>query len=333
MTTLPIDKIQPERILKELRKLWVDLGKQDEQGILRACAMTFIALVEDDGDAAPIGELIAALMHEHPSRAIVVRINEAPESALSAQVLAQCWMPFGRQQQICCEQVEIRASLAIDFPDIPSILSGLLVPDLPVVLYCPSATLWRNPEIGMLLPLTTKLVIDSSRDPDLNGAFYRLQDLAENAQLVGDLSWARLTNWREAVAQIFEEGSSKEALAHLRAISIRYSGEAPGAMALQLGGWFRSVLKESVTVKLERVQGPACAGIRSVHFECPDLEISIEMVAKDAVEVRIGDRQRRMLFPEATDYDALRQELTILSRDETFESALRYASGLLGQLK
>ena len=84
MPTLPVDKIQPERILKELRRLWVDLGKQDEQGILRACAMTFIALVEDDGDASPIGELIAALMHEHPSRAIVVRINDEPESALSA---------------------------------------------------------------------------------------------------------------------------------------------------------------------------------------------------------------------------------------------------------
>ena len=49
-------------------------------------------------------------MHEHPSRAIVVRVRQCAERVLEARVFAQCWMPFGGRQQICCEQVEITAS-------------------------------------------------------------------------------------------------------------------------------------------------------------------------------------------------------------------------------
>jgi hypothetical protein len=68
--------VQPEKILKDLGKLWVDLGTQDENGVLRACALTFIVVVQETQDAGVIGETIAALMHEHPSRAIVIRVRE-----------------------------------------------------------------------------------------------------------------------------------------------------------------------------------------------------------------------------------------------------------------
>ena len=38
--------IRPERLLKELRNLWVDLGKEEPAGVLSACAMTLIVVVE-----------------------------------------------------------------------------------------------------------------------------------------------------------------------------------------------------------------------------------------------------------------------------------------------
>ena len=40
-----------------------------------------------------------------------------PSAALAARVFAQCWMPFGHRQQICCEQIEITASDA-SLPDL-----------------------------------------------------------------------------------------------------------------------------------------------------------------------------------------------------------------------
>ena len=105
--------INPDRVLHELSDLWVSLGKHDgdeSTGVLRACAMTLVVLAEAAEDANAIGETLAALMREHPSRAIVIRIADSTEPALEAKVLAQCWMPFGQRRQICCEQIEISAS-------------------------------------------------------------------------------------------------------------------------------------------------------------------------------------------------------------------------------
>ena len=53
--------VRPERLLKDLRNLWVDLGKHEPAGVLRACAMTLIVVVEEERDAQAIGETIAAL--------------------------------------------------------------------------------------------------------------------------------------------------------------------------------------------------------------------------------------------------------------------------------
>src|ERR1700676_3849503 len=104
--------INPEQILNELSKLWVDLAKEKDSadGVLRACSMTLIAALSEKDDPGEIGETLAMLMREHPSRAIVVRVRDSEEHFLASRVFAQCWMPFGLRRQICCEQVEITAS-------------------------------------------------------------------------------------------------------------------------------------------------------------------------------------------------------------------------------
>ena len=76
-------------------------------------------------------------MPEHPSRAIVIRFRAEDQRALAARVFAQCWMPFGHRQQICCEQIEITASDA-SLPDLAAVVLPLTVPDLPVILWCRS---------------------------------------------------------------------------------------------------------------------------------------------------------------------------------------------------
>ena len=69
--------VAPDRILKELAELWAGMGKQGEaeggQGVLRACTMTLVVLAEAGENAADLDETLAALMAEHPARAIVIR--------------------------------------------------------------------------------------------------------------------------------------------------------------------------------------------------------------------------------------------------------------------
>src|SRR3981081_1670604 len=108
--------VQPEKLLKDLARLWVDLGRQDTEkgssGVIRACAMTLIAAVDCEDDAKDVTETIGHLMHEHHSRAIVLCIGSG-STPISARVFAQCWMPFGGRQQICCEQIEIAAGAGL----------------------------------------------------------------------------------------------------------------------------------------------------------------------------------------------------------------------------
>ena len=94
--------IAPDRILHDMADLWVSLGKQGEgdAGVLRACSMTLVVAAEESDDAQAIGETLAALMPEHPSRAIVLRFRADAQRGLAARVFAQCWMPFGHRQQI-----------------------------------------------------------------------------------------------------------------------------------------------------------------------------------------------------------------------------------------
>src|SRR5207249_10269704 len=66
-----------------------DLGKEngdESTGVLRACAMTLVVVAEADEDAAAVGETLALLMRDHPSRAIVVRVRASEAQELEARV-------------------------------------------------------------------------------------------------------------------------------------------------------------------------------------------------------------------------------------------------------
>ncbi len=177
-----LSSVQPEKILKELEKLWIEMGQGEpdkSNPVLRACSMTFLVALDEDDDAQAAGETLAELMHEHPSRAIVLRIDTRPGETLEAVVLAQCWMPFGRRQQICCEQIEIRAS-ASRLEEVPRIVMGVMVPDLPVVLWCRGAGLCRDERFQKLFPMIDKVIVDSAHFADAAGGD-RVREIAARA--------------------------------------------------------------------------------------------------------------------------------------------------------
>src|SRR5437016_137638 len=141
--------IQPDRILQELSELWVSLGKPSDgesTGVLRACAMTLVVVAEAQEDAAEVGETLALLMRDHPSRAVVVRVRDSQEAELEARVFAQCWKPFGQRRQICCEQIEISTSNS-SLADVPAVVLPLVVADLPVILWFRPPRLLASPAL------------------------------------------------------------------------------------------------------------------------------------------------------------------------------------------
>jgi glucose-6-phosphate dehydrogenase assembly protein OpcA len=305
--------IDPEKIRKELSDLWVNLAKEKEgdAGVLRACSMTLIAAVDEEDDPAHISETIAMLMRENPSRAIVVRVRDSSEFYLSAQVLAQCWMPFGDRRQICCEQVEITASLA-SLGDLPAVLLPLMVADLPVVLWARSRA-----GIRVLGGLAGKVIVDAGAASDIAWVV----ELAKQHR-VGDLAWARLTRWRELIAQIFENKCYLAELSGLTRARITYTDEKPKASAFYLAAW----LERGETI-WER------GGEDAVTLEnaAGEVHTRIRRTGGEGVEVTVHEQITNGILPPATDYTLLREELSIAGRDAVFEGVVQRAAELAGR--
>src|SRR6266851_7971513 len=231
--------IQPDRILHELSELWVSLGKQngdESTGVLRACAMTLVVVAEAQEDAAAVGETLALLMREHPSRAVVVRVRDAGDPELEARVFAQCWMPFGQRRQICCEQIEISTSNT-SLPDVPAVVLPLVVADLPVILWFRPPRLLASPALKDLARIATKTIIDSTIFADARTALERLSRAAASGRCWGDLSWTRLTRWRELIAQIFENPVYFSRLPSITAVTIYHVDPTPTAGIWYMAAW------------------------------------------------------------------------------------------------
>src|ERR1700761_1509144 len=200
MSSAIIFPAQPEQILKGLGKLWTSLGQEEKQQgkptVLRACAMTLIIATDDPDGGFSASQTIAELMREHPSRGIVLAVPEQAEHGLEARVLAQCWKPFGKAQQICCEQIEITARPE-SWPNVGPTLIGLTAADLPVIFWCrhkaalsPSATPDQKAGLRAIINLANKVVIDT-RGLSASDALRIVSDLRAQGRTIADLEWTR----------------------------------------------------------------------------------------------------------------------------------------------
>jgi glucose-6-phosphate dehydrogenase assembly protein OpcA len=327
--------IAPDRILHDMADLWVSLGKQGEgdAGVLRACSMTLIVAAEESDDAQAIGETLAALMPEHPSRAIVIRFHAGDQRSLAARVFSQCWMPFGHRQQICCEQIEITASDA-SLPDLAAVVLPLTVPDLPVMLWCRAPRLFQLPSFSQLAAIAQKVVLDSAAFGDPAAALKAMGEMTAAGRWLADLSWTRLTRWRELIAQIFENRAQLANLPLVSDIAISHRGVATPVTAFYLAAWLMDGLAK--VGAHPRVQFHADGGEPVWRFSRVELRAegsadaiaSISLAEGHAAEVRTGGLVSKALLPALTDYALMREELSIPGHDPSFEGALAAAAKL-----
>jgi len=306
--------VHPDHILKELSDLWVSLGKQQGgAGVLRACTMTLVVAAEMGDDWQGLGETIAALMPEHPARAISIRLSGAGERALSERVYSQCWMPFGQRRQICCEQVELTASDAA-LLDLAPVVRSLAVPDLPLVLWCRSGRLLAMTEFKTIAAMTQKIIIDSEG--------MALADVARCAPpgvLLGDLAWTRLTRWRETLSQVFENKETLARVDSLHQLTVAHT-KAQTNTATYLAAWVSTLLPK---VKVTLAPDETCDSLR-VSLSGDGLEVRMER-QQERLAVNVNGLAHFAGLSMFTDYSMLREELGIMQRDPVFERVLARA--------
>ena len=320
--TPAIETVKPDAILHELAELWNKMTKPEpgeapeeySSGSLRACAMTLNVFVNEEDDPAGLDKTLEMVTHAHPNRAIVVRLRDDADT-LTSRVSSRCWMPVGHHREVCCEQVELSASLN-RLVDIPGIVAPLAAPDVPRVVWFRSARLESAPDISGLLALGDKLVVDTARP----GAptFADLRVLSGAGYVVADLAWTRLTRIRQLVAQLFEDYGA----ARIRNVLIQYSGVEPSAGARYMQAWLRTALPDA-EIDLRAASTSGAGEIVQMSVDGSGLTMKLQ---RGCAEYETGTLHQRANLAGGEDHELLGEELGIMSRDQIYERALQRMS-------
>ena len=333
MSSAIIFPAQPENILKGLGKLWTSLGQEEKQQgkptVLRACAMTLIVATDEPDAGFAASQTISELMHAHPARGIVLAVSADAEKNLEERVLAQCWKPFGKAQQICCEQIEITARPQT-WPNVGPTLVGLTVADLPVIFWCrhkgalsQAATKDDHAGLEAITSLATKIVIDT-RDMPTAEAITLLERWQARGRVVADLEWTRLTPWREPLAHVFDVCECK--LSDFHSVEIEHTDEQPGMVALYMAGWL-SLYRAKVAFR--RAQG-YLPGVHRVTLRSDSKTIDFARTGPDsAVLHSAGGRECTYNFGEPAVTALMTEELALMGVDPAFNAAFARVRGLL----
>lgn len=310
-------------VLRELDALWRGANQEQEAEVLRACAMTMIVVVPAGGGGEDRTAALAELTREHPSRLVVIR-QHVDRTRIGARANIHCWLPFGRRQQICAEQIEIDIPAGALAEALP-VVRGVLVPDLPVVVWCRDLALAGKAEMQELCQLAGKVIVDTAGLREAAEAWQVMDALVQGRAAVADLAWTRLTRWRETVQMAFRTPACREELRRVERIVIRWAGEGLPTTVAYLAGWlaWQAPNAELDLACIDPQPPPEGIGrIRELGLVSPRSDIRLRRPAGVGVAIEIESLAVQALFPRLTTADLLREELSVFGRDRHFEAAL-----------
>ena len=263
------------------------LIEEREVGAQRTSVMTHVVWAPPDWLKAA-ERTLAGLSERHPSRTVLLTPAPRRKDGLDAVVDVRKFTIEGSSRAIGSEVVEL--TLKGSRAKAPaSIVTPLLITDLPVFCRWRGEPDWQAPQLEQLVAVVDRFVVDSSEWEGLPEAYGQLCGLFDRVA-VSDVAWARTEPWRARLAGLWP--------------GIRRIGKlevtGPRAEALLLDGWLRSRLRR----KPELVHRPGKTLRRLV-------------VDGVAVEAPAGD--------PATASELLSEQLDVFSRDPVYEAAVKAA--------
>lgn len=242
----------------------------------------------------------------HPSRIVVLvgRPNSS-ESKLDAQI--RVGGDAGASEVIILNAHGKANSNA------ESLVTGLLLPDAPVVAWWPAnaSSAPSRTEVG---EIASRRITDSSLHPQPRKF---LEELARNyAPGDGDMAWTRITLWRAQLAALFEQHLQRQVT------GITVFGAASSPSADLLGMWLQQRL--GVVAEYQReIDNEPVSGISGVKLTFADGELQILRSDQVAHIQQVGAPDSSVLLPQRSDQDCLVEDMRFLGEDEVYGSVLR----------
>jgi len=195
------------------------------------------------------------------------------------------------------------------------LVTGLLLPDTPVVAWWPSIAPSKlaTSAIGRI---ATRRITDASVQKDPH-AF--LKQLAKGyAPGDTDFAWTRLTLWRAQLAAILDQPP------YDAVTSVEVSGAPDSPSTDLLAAWLQLKLKVDVKI-VRQPRGKSVNGIKGVKLvrKSGDIEI-VRRVPDVATLIQPTQPTREISLPRRSDRDCLSEDLRRLDPDELFGKVIKW---------
>lgn len=254
-----------------------------------------------------------AASREHPSR-IIVLIDQAvgKEPKLDAEI--RVGGDAGASEVIILKPVGEAAS----YPQ--SLVTGLLLPDAPVVAWWPNSAP-ENASESPIGKIATRRITDALSQT--NPKAFLVQLSRSYAPGDSDFSWTRLTLWRAQFAALLDQPPYEQIS------SVEVIGDLENPSVLLLGAWLRQQLGCPVSM----VHRDDSIGVKAVYLVRLVRENSSIEILRDqsniAVLSQTNQPPKELSLPVRSLRDCLAEDLRRLDPDVAFEKVITTGLDLL----
>ena len=244
---------------------------------------------------------------EHPMRVIVVSTDadDGVKSGRGARLDAQIRVggDAGASEVILLKAYGAAAS------DEEGLVTGLLLPDAPVVVWWPGAA----PEVAStsaLGSIAQRRITDAASSSNPLAALHRIVDTYQPGDT--DFAWTRLTLWRAQLAAVLDQPPYEPVT------SVEVHGAADSPSTALLAAWLKLQLKVDVILEVSS-KAHGASGIQGVILHRKSGSIELDRILPNvATLVQPNQPTHDISLPRRSLRDCLAEELRRLDPDELF---------------
>jgi glucose-6-phosphate dehydrogenase assembly protein OpcA len=303
----------PETTIAKVSRALVTL--REEGGAVALGRVLTLVISAESGAAEEAIQAANDASREHPMRVIVVvhepggiaaaprvdaQIRVGGDAGASEVVMLRVWGPAGADEE--------------------GLVTGLLLPDAPVVAW------WPGPDMPAVLSesplgrIAQRRISDASAQPDPQRALDHLADTYRPGDT--DFAWTRLTLWRAVLAAALDQPPYEQVL------GVEVFGAVDSPSTELLAAWLRLALDVPVTVVLSD-RSTGSSGIHGVRLMRASGLIDLERNVPDVATLsQPGQPTQDVSLPRRSLRDCLAEELRRLDPDDLYGQVL--TKGLAG---
>jgi len=255
---------------------------------------------------------------EHPMRVLVVSTG-ADDRHASSEARVDAQIRVGGDAS-ASEVVVVRA-YGDAAADQESLVTGLLLPDAPVVAWWPGVAPAAVSE-SAIGRIAQRRITDAASSPDPLGALATIVDSYAPGDT--DFAWTRLTLWRAQLAAVLDQPPYQPVTA------VEVHGAADSPSTVLLAAWLQLQLKVTVTLEVSS-KSHGSSGIQGVrlHREAGVIELE-RTIANVATLVQPNQPTHDISLPRRSLRDCLAEELRRLDPDDLFGDVIKHGVPQLG---